>query len=181
MHRLIAAISISLAIAWPAAGQNFAAKQNYPDRKAVIVNNATPSLTLSEFNFTNEFRDRSTKSITNLKWSNTGEKAISAFEVVILYYDPFNRPMTQGGRWLIPGHDSANWTPLNPGESASDGTVGYTDSDAYTAIAYVRAIRFSDGTVWTSNQSQIEQRIKLELPQLREIGTLDPGPKPVTH
>lgn len=177
-HLLATTISLALLVcAVPAHSQNFALKQNFPDRKAVVINNATPSLTLSDFSFTNEYRDRSTKGVTMLKWTNTGDKAITAFEVVILYYDPFNRPMSQGGRWLIPGHDSANWTPLNPGESATDGTIGFTDSDAYTGIVYVRAIRFSDGTVWSSNQAQLETRIKTELPQLREIGTLDPGPK----
>ena len=162
---------------FPAAAENLAEKQNYPSRKAIIINNAFPIITLKNFEFSNEYRDRSTKLITTLYWTNSGEKDIVAFEVVVLYFDPFNRQMIQSGRWLNPGHDSANWTPLKPGESDGDATIGYAASDAFTALVYVRAVRLSDGTVWTSNQLQVEQRIKTLLPQLKEVGTLDPGPK----
>jgi hypothetical protein len=149
---------------------------NFPDRRAVIIDNAAPALELSDFSFSNEYSRSSDRRITRLKWKNAGTKPITAFELVTLYYDPFNRPMADGGRWLITGHNSANWAPLGIGESSADGAIGISDSDALTAIVYVRAIRYSDGTVWTSNQQEVEQRVKAALPQLRDVGALDPGP-----
>lgn len=165
------AASISVAQAQISGGNNF------PERRAVIINNAETAIELSTFSFANEFNRSSFRRITNLKWRNAGSKPITAFEVVIRYYDPFNRPMSDGGRWLITGHDSGNWAPLGAGESSGDGLISIGDSNALTAIVYVRAFRYSDGTVWSSNQPEVEQRIKAAFPQLRDIGTLDPGPK----
>lgn len=150
---------------------------NFTNRQAVIINNAAAYLTLSDFKFENSYYNRDTRLITNLKWSNTGDRAVTAFEVVTLYFDPFNRSMTNGGRWLIPGHDSANWNPLLPGESDGDGLIAFSEVKAFTAIVYVRAIRFEDGSVWNSNQSEVEQKIRASMPQLKELGPLDPGPK----
>lgn len=152
-------------------------RNNFPDRRAVIINNAPEALRLSGFSFGNEYNRNEFRLITNLSWTNSGAKPITAFEVVVLYYDPFNRPMTEGGRWLVTGHDSANWNPLNPGETAQDGTIGFRSSEAMTAIVYVRAVRFADGTVWNSNQAEVAQQVKRDLPQLTDVGTLDPGPK----
>lgn len=154
--------------------------QNFADRKPVLINNAAEYVTLSDFTFVNAYRDRNTRFLTNLKWTNTGSKAITAFEVVMLFYDPFNRPLrSPSGRWLIPGHDSADWSPLAPGETASDGTIGLRDEDAFTGAVYVRAIRFEDGTVWYSTQSEVERDLTVAIPQLRETGDIDPGSRPV--
>jgi hypothetical protein len=152
-------------------------RNNFPDRRAVIINNAPEGIELSAFSFGNEYSRSSFRDVTRLKWKNVGQKPITAFEVIIRYYDPFNRPMNDGGRWMITGHDSANWTPLGSGETSGDGLIGFRSSEALTAMVYVRAIRFADGTVWTSNLSEVEQRLKRELPQLKDVGTLDPGPK----
>ena len=170
-----AACVAALLLTAPAAA---AQDSNFAGRQPVVINNAAQHVTLSDFTFQNTYRDRSTRFLTNLKWTNTGQKPITAFEVVMLFYDPFNRPLLgPGGRWLIPGHDSANWAALAPGESDSDGTIGFRDEDAFTGVVYVRAIRFEDGTVWYSNQNEVEQKIKASIPQLREVGQIDPGPK----
>lgn len=156
---------------------NAQTSENFPDRRAVIINNAATTIELSGFSFSNEFNRSTFRRTTNLAWTNSGQKPVTAFEVVILYYDPFNRPMLDGGRWMVTGHDSANWKPLLPGETAQDGLIGLDASQAMTAIVYVRAVRYSDGTVWSSNQAEVEQRVKAALPQLKDVGALDPGPK----
>ena len=173
----IAALVMAMAIHTPAMAQ--LGGSNFAGRKPVIINNASEHLTLSDFKFENTYRDRSTRFVRELKWANTGSKTIIAFEVVMLFYDPFNRPISgSGGRWLVPGHNSANWSPLLPGQTDGDGLIGLGDEDAFFGIAYVRAIRFDDGTVWTSNQADVERSIRAELPQLREIGELEPTPQP---
>lgn len=169
---------ILLALSSPAQAQS---DNNFADRSAVIINNAPGQIDLFGFSFKNEYRSSSERLITNLSWKNAGSKAITAFEVVALYFDPFNRSMSIGGRWLVTGHDSANWAPLQPGESGSDGLIGFDDSPAFTAIVYVRAIRFADGTVWYSNQTEIEQKVKASIPELKDLGALDPGPKKSEH
>lgn len=173
----MAGVLMALALATPAAAQF--GDQNFAGRRPVLINNALEHLTLSDFTFTNTYRDRSTRFVTNLKWSNSGDRAITAFEVVMLFYDPFNRPLTgPGGRWLIAGHNSANWSPLAPGQSDGDGLIGLREEDAFTGVAYVRAIRFEDGTVWYSDQTAVERDLRATVPQLREIGRIDPGEKP---
>jgi hypothetical protein len=173
----IAALVLAMAIHTPAMAQ--LTGSNFAGRKPVIINNASDYLTLSDFTFENTYRDRSTRFIQNLKWTNSGTKPIIAFEVVMLFYDPFNRPITRaGGRWLVPGHNSANWSALAPGQTDGDGLIGFRDEDAFFGVAYVRAIRFDDGTVWTSNQTEVERAIRAELPQLREVGELEPTPQP---
>lgn len=172
----LAALITAIAFQTPAFAQS--GGTNFAGRKPVIINNAAEYLTLSDFSFENTYRDRSTRFVRELKWSNTGSTPIIAFEVVMLFYDPFNRPISgSGGRWLVPGHNSADWSPLAPGQSDSDGLIGIREENAYFGVAYVRAIRFDDGTVWTSNQSEVERAIRAELPQLREVGELDPTPR----
>jgi hypothetical protein len=79
-------------------------KNNFVDRKTVVINNA-PFLELSGFSFQNEYKDRRSGLNTNLAWKNIGKEPITVFEVVILRYDPFNRPIGGGGRWLITGNN----------------------------------------------------------------------------
>ena len=172
-------LSLTLILAMAFSDIAFAqyGSSNFANRRPVIINNASEHLSLSDFEFQNTYRDRSTRFIRNLKWSNTGSKPITAFEVVMVFYDPFNRPISgAGGRWLVPGNNSANWSPLLPGQSSGDGLIGLRDQHAYFGIVYVRAIRFEDGTVWNSNTSDVERQIKSELPQLRELGELEPTP-----
>jgi hypothetical protein len=174
MFRSAACLGLALAVA---VASHASAQQNFADRKPILINNAAPALTLSDFKFGNEYYNRDNRLITRLSWSNSGDKSITAFEIVLLYFDPFNREMTNGGRWLITGHDSANWAPLKPGESGADGTIDFRQENAYSAVAYVRAIRFEDGVVWYSNQADVEAKIRAAIPQLKELKSLDPGPK----
>lgn len=175
MERILLGAALALLVGTPAIAQ--LGSENFPDRKAVTINNAQGAIELSGFSFSNEFQRSNFRLVTNLAWTNVGAKPITAFEVVLRYFDPFNRPMYDGGRWLITGHNSADWTPLGPGQKSGDGTIALGTSEAFTAIVYVRAIRYSDGTVWTSNQGEVEQRVRAALPQLKDVGTLDPGPK----
>ncbi len=168
-----------LTFCWNAQAFGQVGENNFVGREAKIINNASEHVTLSNFDFENAYRDRSFRFITQLNWTNSGHTTITAFEVVMLFYDPFNRQIAgPSGRWLIPGHDSANWAALEPGQTDGDGTIGYGSENAYTGIVYVRAIRFEDGTVWYSNQPDIEKKIAAAVPNLKEIGPIDPGAKP---
>jgi hypothetical protein len=100
-------------------------KMNFKDRQAIIINNAPQQIELSAFKFENKFESSGMRLFTDLKWKNTSNKPITAFEIVILQYDPFNRYIPGGGRWMITGNNSANWAPLMPGQSSADGLRSY--------------------------------------------------------
>lgn len=151
-------------------------KMNFKDRKAHVINNS-PFLELSDFKFSNAFASSRFALSTDLKWKNIGTKPITAFEVVTMYYDPFNRPLRRGGRWLVPGTDSGNWTALAPGKTGSDGTRAYDTEHAFTAFVFVRSVRLDDGTVWTYDDNAVSEKIKALLPAIKEIGNLEPDEK----
>jgi hypothetical protein len=148
-------------------------KMNFPDRKPYVVNNS-PFLQLSNFRFSNQFRDHRYVLITDLTWKNVGTVPITAFEIVLAYYDPFNRSIRTGGRWLVPGTNSANYSPLAPGASSSDGTIGIRTEDAYTGFAFVRAVRLQNGTVWMFDEKAVEAEIKKRLPQIKDFRNINP-------
>lgn len=112
----------------------------------------------------------------NLSWKNVGTQPIVAFEVVVLKYDPFNQRQI-GTRWVITGHDSADWTPLGPGDHGSDGTRGLGEEEVLTAIAYVRAARLADGTVWIVDDRHLVDELKKLVPEFREFGDVKPDPR----
>lgn len=150
-------------------------RMNFSDRRSIIINNC-PFIQLSDFNYHNAY-DRSIMRLrTNLSWRNAGDQPIVAFEVVVLRYDPFNRPIYGGGRWLITGNNSADWRPLMPGRQSSDGLIGHDEQPVLTSVVYVRAARLADGAVWMFDEPAIEQRIREELPALHEIGDVNPAP-----
>jgi hypothetical protein len=149
-------------------------KINFRARQAVVINNATQLVELSEFKFENQFRQSHFQLVTNLSWKNVSNKPITAFEVVILRYDPFNRPIPGGGTWMITGNNSGNWAPLMPGQSSTDGLVGYSAESVMTSVVYVRAVRFEDGYVWTADISAVEKDIRQKLPVLRDLGNVSP-------
>jgi hypothetical protein len=172
----VAAMMVAIAASSPGAAQD--ARMNFADRRAVLINNAETMVKLSDFSFGNSFGQVGTQMTTSLKWTNAGQKDITAFEVVLAYFDPFNRPILgPGGSWMITGHDSANWAPLHPGETDGDGLRHVSDEPVYTAIVYVRSIRFADGTVWSAPVLDVEQRIKESLPELRDLSNVNPGAK----
>ena len=147
---------------------------NYAARQAHIINNS-PLVELSGFKFSNEYRERAFRLVTDLSWKNVGEVPITAFEVVVAYFDPFNRPISSGGgRWLVPGNNSGNWSPLEPGQSNADGLIGRRAQDAFTGFVYVRAVRLQDGTVWMFDENEIRAAIKEKLPEVRSFENVSP-------
>lgn len=153
-----------------------AGDSNYPGHKAHVVNTC-PHVELSGFSYRNEFRDRSMRFVQSLSWKNVGTHPIVAFEVVILKYDAFDERMV-GSRWVVTGHDSADWSPLQPGATASDGTIGYGTEEVFTAFAYVRKARLADGTVWKADDQMIVKEVAKALPNSAQVGSVAPDPKP---
>ena len=148
---------------------------NFPDRKATVLN-LCPHVELSKFSFQN--RDYSRFEQT-MSWKNIGNQPLVAFEIVILEYDAFDQRMV-GTRWTVTGKNSADWRPLALGGSGSDGTRGISIEKVFTAIAYVRAARLNDGTVWQVNEAHLAQEIRKVAPRIREFGNLNPDPKQKT-
>jgi hypothetical protein len=144
---------------------------NFNPRCAIQIQNAPRQIELSKFNFYNTGQ----RSRTDLTWKNVSDKSIIAFEIVILRYDPFNRPIHTGRRWLIPGRSSRDWSPLLPGQSSSDSLTKSRSETVLTAIAYVSAIRYVDGTVWQADIESAEKQIREKIPALRELGAISPA------
>ena len=44
----------------------------------------------------------------------------------------------------------------------------------FTSIVYVAAIRFEDGAVWTADIPGVEQAIRQKLPELKDLGVVNP-------
>ena len=151
-------------------------QNNFADRRAFVVNEC-PSVQLSNFDFQNRYGDGEDKFIQSLHWMNVGTKPIAAFEIVILKYDPFNRRLI-GSRWNVDGKNSADWTPLGPGESSGDGSISYGTEDVFTEIAYVRQVRFADGTVWAANDVHLAADLAKLNTGIAELGDLKPDPSP---
>jgi len=169
MHRSYALV-IVLGFAAVAVAQD----NNYPDRKAIIAN-ACPFVELSDFSFQN----RGSHFATNISWKNIGRQPVTAFEIVILKYDAFDRRII-GESWTVPGVNSADWRPLQPGDRSTSGTTGPNQEEVFTAIAYVRTVRLADNIVWTTNDGQLTTELRKVGPGIRDIGELKPDPpKPV--
>ena len=103
MHR-----SRALVIVLSFAGVLAAQDNNYPDRKAIIAN-VCPFVELSGFSFQN----KGSHFATNISWKNIGRQPVTAFEIVILKYDAFDRRII-GESWIVPGVNIADWRPLQP-------------------------------------------------------------------
>jgi len=148
---------------------------NYPDRKPIILNTC-PVVELSGFSFQNRYADGRTRFETHMSWKNIGTQPLTAFEIVILKYDAFDRRLI-GERWTVTGVNSADWRPLAPGAQSTDGTISFGEEEVFTAIAYVRAARLADNTVWAVNDSQLIADLKKMTPRIKEFGDLKPDPK----
>jgi hypothetical protein len=174
--RAVSAIAIAIILA--AAGTHAFAqadKMNFGNRQAVIINTAVGMIELSDFKFDNRPAEYRHQLHTDLRWKNTSSKAITAFEVVLLRFDPFNRPLHGGGgTWMITGTNSSDWSPLMPGKSSSDSFVGFRAEAILTSVVYVRAIRFEDGFIWTADIPRVEQAIRQRLPALKDLGEINP-------
>lgn len=147
---------------------------NFPDRKAIVLD-LSPHVKITSFEFENTLEGRvaSSRHSFRYQWKNVGTLPILAFELVTLKYDPFDEPMT-GSRMLIAGKNSADFTPLQPGETSGDGTIGYGHTHVLTAIVYVRAVRFTDGTLWRVNPSVVAAEVRKAAPRIKEAGPLVP-------
>lgn len=148
---------------------------NYPDRKPIIIN-TSPHVKLSNFFFGNIYAERRTRFEQKMSWENIGTQPLSAFEIVVLKYDAFDQRMI-GSRWTVTGRNSADWQPLKPGDSASDGTSGFGQEEVMTAIAYVRSTRLADGTVWRANEAEVTAALRKVAPGIKDVGSLKPDPK----
>lgn len=159
------------------------AAQNYTGSKAYTVN-LSPYVEITSFSFANEDRDRGrglssdTRFVTNYSWKNTSQQSIIALEIVMLKYDAFDERLI-GSRFIVQGTNSANWSPLPPGQSSSDGSIGFRDEDVFTGIAYVRRVRLSDGSIWRVDESKLLQELKKVAPNIRNPGSLAPDAKPI--
>lgn len=152
-----------------------AQNSNFLDRKAVILNTC-PHVELSDFSFANRYADRRTRFEQNLSWKNIGSQALAAFEVVVLKYDAFDQRVI-GTRWTVTGKNSADWSPLAVGDSGADGIIGYGTEEVFTAIAYVRAARLADGTVWRANEVEVMNSLRKVAPGIKDFGSVKPDPK----
>jgi hypothetical protein len=145
---------------------------SYPDRKALIDNNC-PYVRLSDFSFENRYERNSRHFVQSMTWTNIGGQSIVAFEIVILKYDAFNQRIN-GLSWTITGNDSDNWMPLQPGYTGSDMAFGLTTEEVFTSIAYVRAVRLKDGTIWRANAKELLERLRNLAPEIEQFGNVNP-------
>lgn len=157
------------------------AQQNYPGRVALVVN-VSPHVEITSFSFGNQARDRGrglgtdSRFQANYAWKSTAAQPIVAIEMVMLKYDAFDERLI-GGRFSIQGTSSVNWSPLPPGQSAQDGSIGLREEDVFTGIAYVRKVRLADGTVWRVDEATLERELRKVAPNLRNLGSLAADPK----
>jgi hypothetical protein len=170
--RVLRALTLSLLFIIVMQGQLRAEGiMSYPDRKALIVNNC-PYVQLSSFLFENRYERSSYRLIQNMMWTNVGGQSIVAFEIVILKYDAFNERIN-GNRWTVTGANSQNWMPLGPGYSGGDTTFSSTTEEVFTSIAYVRAVRFKDGTIWRADTKELLEQLRKVAPDIKEFGDVN--------
>ena len=150
-----------------------AGEVNFPGAKALMIQESS-HIELDGFNFRNKYdeRRRGYQFEQMLSWKNVGKVPVTAFEVVIVKYDAFNRHMNSR-RWVITGKNSADWSPLAPNEQNSDATSGFGTEDVYTSFAYVSAVRLEDGTIWRAEPAKVQAKIRAALPGLRELGDIE--------
>lgn len=156
------------------------AAQNYPDRKAHTIN-LCPHVEITSFSYANEERSRGrgpsdTRFVANYAWKSTAQQPIVSLEIVMLKYDAFDERLI-GSRFIVQGISSVNWSPLQPGQASSDGSIGFRDEDVFTGIAYVRRVRLSDGTVWRVDETKLLQELRKVAPGIKNPGSLAPDPK----
>jgi hypothetical protein len=144
---------------------------NYPDRKALIINNC-PYVQLSNFWYENRYERSIYRFVQYMTWTNTGGQAIVAFDIVILKYNAFNERLN-GVRWTVTGNNGQDWKPLEPGSRENDSTSVLTTEDVFTGIAYVRAARLKDGTIWRADMKELKEKIAEVAPDINELGNLN--------
>lgn len=167
-------VFIALVFVCPRLGA--AQQYNFPDRRALIANTC-PFIELTSFTYENRYADRGMRFEQSLKWKNIGTQAVTAFEIVILKYDPFNRRLI-GTRMMVTGMSSIDWKPLPPGATSGDGTIGYGSEEVFTGVAYVRSVRLQDGTIWHIDDSKLLPALRSVAPDIKDFGSTAPDPEP---
>jgi len=145
---------------------------SYPDSKALVDNNC-PYVKLTNFWFENRYERNGRHFVQSMTWTNIGGQPIIAFEIVILRYDAFNQRIN-GLSWTITGNDSDNWMPLQPGNTGSDMAFALTTEEVFTSIAYVRAVRLKNGTIWRVNAKELLELFRNVAPDIEQFGNLNP-------
>lgn len=145
---------------------------SYPNRRAVVAD-VCPHLKITSFTFQTVYERSMDRFKSNYSWKNVGSQGIESFELIILKYDPFNDQLI-GSKAIFPGHNSAKYSPLMPGEEDSDGGSNINSDAVYTAVAYIRSIRFTNGTIWRAAASDIVKSIRAQVPDLLDVGKLVP-------
>ena len=149
---------------------------NFHDRRAVVINSC-PYIQLSDFMFENAWATPANRFHEELTWKNVGSQPVIAFEIVILKYDAFDRRLV-GTHWTVTGRNSADWSPLEPGQTDSDGLYGANVEKVFTEIAYVRNARLADGTVWTVSDQDLLTRLRAAHVGFTMFGDLKPDSLP---
>jgi hypothetical protein len=144
---------------------------NYPDREAIIVNNC-PYIQLSNFWFENRYEKAAYRSFQYMTWTNTGGQAIVAFDIVILKYNAFNERIN-GVRWTVTGNNGQDWRPLEPGRKENDSVSALNTEEVFTGIAYVRAARMKDGTIWRADIKELKEKLAKIAPDITAFGDLN--------
>lgn len=135
----------------------------YPDRVGKVLD-VGASVKLTRFSWSQELGNVFTRSYS-AEWSNKGEKAVAAFELRVLRFNPFDEALTDFVQ-VIPGTNSADYSPLAPRAIGGDGFNEKGDADVFTALAFVSKVRFADGSIWRAMPSTIEAEQKKVLPNL---------------
>jgi hypothetical protein len=165
---------VTLALVFCFSSMAFAqGRFNFPDRKEVVLD-ICPHVKITNLAFYNTTDNRnSPEHRFRYDWKNVGSLAVLAFELVTLKYDPFDEPML-GTRILVAGKNSADFRPLQPGEESNDATSDYGHVHVLTAIVYVRAVRFTDGTMWRADPTVVAAELKKVAPRITNPGPLTP-------
>lgn len=149
--------------------------QDYLNRRQLIAN-VCPAVEITTFRFEREYKSNRGFVFTgSVSWKGLSDEPVTALEIVVLKYDPFNRSML-GNRLTFPGHNSANYVPLMKDETDSDGWSDYSE-DVFTGIAFVYNVRFANGTLWQAKDADIIAEIKKLAPDIVEPGKILPPKK----
>lgn len=142
---------------------------NFSQRRA-LVHNAAPMIEISSYRFCNsQGEGLKGQFIDSLSWKNTGNQPIVAFELLLLRFDPFDRPMKH--RILtLPGRAAGGWQILDPGQQVQDSFADSGSQTVMTGIAVVRSVRLANGEVWQADAQVLQAALQTLAPQIKEWG-----------
>lgn len=121
---------------------------------AVILKQSNTPLKISSYtaSYVPELSRSSEKIKHSVSYHNTSSKEIVALQIGLTAFDAFNGFMGRFSGWSIEkippgGAKSGEWTQ-RPYAAFSFENYG-------TGVAYVNAVRFSDGSIWRANLSEV--------------------------